>query len=182
MRKNRTFQKSQVLLSLTLFPLGQWSSEVLQGNSTVRFELSNSRYVKTLSFYLILRRSKLLSQILKFLRCHKFPLGQGKSGKSRGNSKTRFGFSGSKSIGVVYSHVKFIPLFFVGLRNLLKNISRTLQKSVGLTEFYIKDSWNFEHKINNLNIPKNFTIISLDIISMYTNITQGLIVKSIKKN
>ena len=44
-----------------------------------------------------------------------------------------------------------------------------MQKTVGLDEFYIKDSWNFKDKINNLNIPKNVTIISLDIVSMYTN-------------
>ena len=65
--------RNRVLLSLTLFPLGQWNPQVLQGNSTVRFKLSDSRYVKTLSFYLILRRSKLLSQILIFLRFHAFP-------------------------------------------------------------------------------------------------------------
>ena len=81
----------------------------------MRLELSDSRYVKTLSFYLILRKSKLLSQILKFLRFHAFPLGYGKTEGSRGNSETGFGFSGSKSIEVLYSHVKFIPLFFVGL-------------------------------------------------------------------
>ena len=52
--------------------------------------------------------------------------------------------------------------------NWSKNILRSLQKTVGPNEFYIKDSWNFKHKINNLNIPNNFTIISLDIVSMYT--------------
>ena len=57
--------------------------------------------------------------------------------------------------------------------NLSKNISKSLQKTVGLNKYYIKDSGNFKHKINNLNIPKNFTIISLDIVSMYTNITWG---------
>ena len=64
--------------------------------------------------------------------------------------------------------------------NLSKCISKSLQKTVGLNEFYIKDSWSFKNKVNNLTIPKNFTIISLDIVSMYTSITWDLIVKSIK--
>ena len=64
--------------------------------------------------------------------------------------------------------------------NLSKCISKSLQKTVGLNEFYIKDSWNLKHEISNLNIPKNFTIISLDIVSMYTNITWDLVVISIK--
>ena len=49
-----------------------------------------------------------------------------------------------------------------------------------MNKFYIKDSWNFKNKVNNLTIPKNFTIISLDIVSMYTSSTWDLIVKSIK--
>ena len=64
--------------------------------------------------------------------------------------------------------------------NLSKCISKSLQKTVGLNEFYIKDSWSFKNKVSNLTIPKNFTIISLDIVSMYTSITWDLIVKSIK--
>ena len=55
-----------------------------------------------------------------------------------------------------------------------------MQKTIGLNEFYFEDSWNFIHKINNLNISKNFMIISLDIVSMYTNMTWDLIVISIK--
>ena len=55
--------------------------------------------------------------------------------------------------------------------NLSNNISKALQKTVCQNEFYIKDSWSFKHKINNVTIIKNFTIISLDIVAMYTNIT-----------
>ena len=61
--------------------------------------------------------------------------------------------------------------------NLSKDISKSLRKAVRQNEFYIKDSWSFKHKINNRTIPKNFTIISLNIVSMYTNITWDLIRK-----
>ena len=65
--------------------------------------------------------------------------------------------------------------------NLSKSISKSLQKTIEQNEFYIKDSWSFKRKINNLNITKKFNIISLDIVSMYTNITWDLITISIKK-
>ena len=43
-----------------------------------------------------------------------------------------------------------------------------MQKTVGHTEYHIKDSFEFKKKISNIHIPNNFTIISLDAVSMYT--------------
>ena len=37
--------------------------------------------------------------------------------------------------------------------NLSKNISKSLQKTVGQNEFYIKDSWSFKYKITKYNYP-----------------------------
>ena len=47
------------------------------------------------------------------------------------------------------------------------------------TEYHIKDSFEFKKKISIIHIPNNFTIISLDAVSMYTNISWNLIRKSI---
>ena len=55
-----------------------------------------------------------------------------------------------------------------------------MQKSVGHTEYHIKNSFEFKNKISNTYIPNNFTIISLDAVSMYTNISWNLIRKSVK--
>ena len=56
-----------------------------------------------------------------------------------------------------------------------------MQKTVGYTEYHIKDSFELKKKNSNTFIPNNFTIISLDAVSMYTNISWNLIRKSVKQ-
>ena len=82
-----------------------------------------------------------------------------------------------------YMNITFKTHHFIGspTSKLSINISISVQKTVRQNEFYIVDSWSFKHKINNISIPKNSTIISLDIVSMFTNITWDLKTKSIKK-
>ena len=71
---------------------------------------------------------------------------------------------------------------FIGspLYSLSKLLSKSMQKIVGHAEYHIKDSFKFKNKISNTYIPTNFTIISLDVVSMYTNISWNLIRKSVK--
>ena len=71
---------------------------------------------------------------------------------------------------------------FIGspLYNLSELLSKSMQKTVGHIEYHIKDSFEFKSKISNTYIPNNFTIISLDAVSMYTNISWNLIRKSVK--
>ena len=66
---------------------------------------------------------------------------------------------------------------FIGspLYNLYKLLSKFMQKTVVHPEYHIKDSFEFKNKISNTLIPNNFTIISLDSVSMYTNISWNLI-------
>ena len=64
--------------------------------------------------------------------------------------------------------------------NLAKLLSKSFQKIVGHTECHIKDSFEFKKKISNIYIPNNFTLVSRDAVSMYTNISWNLIRKSVK--
>ena len=41
--------------------------------------------------------------------------------------------------------------------------------------------FEFKKKISNISIPNNYTIISLDAVSMYTNISWNLIRKPVKE-
>ena len=52
---------------------------------------------------------------------------------------------------------------FIGspLYNLSKLLSKSMQKTVGHTEYYIKDSFEFKKKISNIHIPNNFTTVNI---------------------
>lgn len=58
--------------------------------------------------------------------------------------------------------------------NILKNCS-------GFNGRTIKNSYEFKAKIKNLIVPADHTIISLDIISLLTNVPYELVLKSIDK-
>ena len=61
------------------------------------------------------------------------------------------------------------------LYSLSKLLSKSMQKPVRHTEYHIKDSLEFKNKISNTYISYNFTNISLDAVSMYTNISWNII-------
>lgn len=67
---------------------------------------------------------------------------------------------------------------FSNLAKFLKNI---LSNVVNKNESYIKDSWQFKDKIKNIDIPKNYSIISLDVVSLYTNIPTNRALHLIEK-
>jgi len=48
--------------------------------------------------------------------------------------------------------------------------------------YYIRDSFDFAQRVNNLYIPENYQIVSLDAISLYTNITLDMTLESIEQN
>ena len=48
--------------------------------------------------------------------------------------------------------------------------------------YYIKDSFEFATFINGFKLPENYVLISLDVVSLYTNIHINLIIDSIKKH
>ena len=53
--------------------------------------------------------------------------------------------------------------------NIAKYLTDILKNIVNKTETYTKDSWTFKTFINQITIPDNYTLISLDVISLYTN-------------
>ena len=46
-----------------------------------------------------------------------------------------------------------------------------LNKIVGNTEFHVKNSFQFFSEINSIVIPEDFRMISLEVVSIYTNIS-----------
>ena len=48
--------------------------------------------------------------------------------------------------------------------------------------YYIKDSFDFASFINGFKLPENYVLISLDVVSLYTNIHKKLIMDSIKRH
>lgn len=65
------------------------------------------------------------------------------------------------------------------LYNLSKYLANVLKNIVGNTENSIKNSWEFSEFIKHQNVPKNYKLISLDVVSMYTNIPINLAMEMI---
>ena len=56
-----------------------------------------------------------------------------------------------------------------------------LQKNLKPPASHIDNSLKLRDKINNIKIPSVFDIISLDVVSLFTNIPENLVVQSIEK-
>lgn len=67
------------------------------------------------------------------------------------------------------------------LYNLSKFMSNILSNIINNNPHYIKDSFHFKNFINSITIPENHSIFSLDIVSLYTNIPNELIINVITK-
>ena len=63
----------------------------------------------------------------------------------------------------------------------MEKFFNNILKSVPKPFLNIKNSFEFIHKIKNLKIPNNYTMISLDVISLSTNIPLDLVLISIEK-
>lgn len=65
---------------------------------------------------------------------------------------------------------------------LAKFLSDILQKAYNNNnEYYIRDSFQFSERFNNTRLPENFVLISLDVVSLFTNIPLHLCLNSIDK-
>ena len=58
---------------------------------------------------------------------------------------------------------------------LSKQLASALTPVTGRNDFFIKDSWNFKDFIDTVSISENHHLISLDVISLYTNVPITLI-------
>nr|CAI5854710.1 unnamed protein product [Callosobruchus analis] len=63
---------------------------------------------------------------------------------------------------------------------LAKYLKDILNNIINKNPSYIKDSWHFKEKIKNINIPNNYKIISLDVVSLYTNVPIDLALRIIE--
>lgn len=61
------------------------------------------------------------------------------------------------------------------LKNVLKNV-------INQNNYYIKDSFDLKNQLKNITIPDKHILISLDVVSLYTNIPIELAISTITKN
>lgn len=65
--------------------------------------------------------------------------------------------------------------------NLSKYLSNCISNITGKNDYYIKDSFSFKEFIDNVSIPNHYKLVSLDVISLYTNIPIELVTKIIEE-
>lgn len=66
---------------------------------------------------------------------------------------------------------------FYALQKFLSNI---LSNVIGKSEYNIKNSWELSEKLKNLKLETDSRLISLDVVSMYTNIPTKIALKVLK--
>lgn len=92
-----------------------------------------------------------------------------------------------KIYGLPKLHKKDIPLrpIVSGIQSPLEPMSKFLKNIlnniINKNNYYIKDSTDFKNKIKDTKIPINYSLISLDVISLYTNVPISLATKIIDK-
>lgn len=64
---------------------------------------------------------------------------------------------------------------------LARFLSDILQRVIGKTNYHVKDSWSLKDKIKDWRCPQDHTMISLDVISLFTNIPIDMVVKTVEK-
>lgn len=64
---------------------------------------------------------------------------------------------------------------------LTKVLCRSIQSSVPLPKSTIKNSFEFINKIKNTFVPEDHVLVSFDVVSMFTNIKEHLVIDSIDR-
>lgn len=67
------------------------------------------------------------------------------------------------------------------LENVSKFLKSILQNIINRNNYYIKDSWHFRDKMKNKTIPEDHVLVSLDVVSLYTNIPTELALEVVEK-
>ena len=65
--------------------------------------------------------------------------------------------------------------------NVSKFFAKFLQNNLKLPVSHIDNSLKLLEKINNIQIPHDYDIISLDVVSLFTNVSEYLVCKAIEK-
>ena len=93
-----------------------------------------------------------------------------------------------KPYGLVKIHKDGFPIRPImsainsSLYNISKFFTQFLTKNLKKPSCHVDNSLILKEKINNLQIPPDFMIISLDVVSLFTNIPEYLVHKAIEKD
>ena len=60
-------------------------------------------------------------------------------------------------------------------------IYNDLKKAISLPKSHINNSLKFRKKIENISIPDNYILLSLDVSSLFTNVPKELVIKALDK-
>lgn len=66
--------------------------------------------------------------------------------------------------------------------NLSKFLANLLTNAFVKDEYYVKNSFQFLQSITNIVLPEGYILVSLDVISLFTNVPIDLVVECIKEN
>ena len=67
------------------------------------------------------------------------------------------------------------------LYNLSKFLADIISKNIPTSDYGIKNSFEFKEKIDNVNIKSNYTMVSFDVTSLFTNISHTSIIDAVKR-
>lgn len=66
--------------------------------------------------------------------------------------------------------------------NMSKFLANSISKILGKSEYHVRDSWEFIKFIKTIKqIPRSFKLISLDVVSLYTNVPVDLAIECIRE-
>ena len=91
----------------------------------------------------------------------------------------------AKAYGLVKIHKNGFPIRPIisainsPLYNISKFFTQFLTKNLKKPSSHVDNNLILKEKINNLQIPPDFTIISLDVVSLITNILEYLVHKAV---
>lgn len=68
------------------------------------------------------------------------------------------------------------------LKELFRLIGTPIQKIIGKTSTYVKDSWHLTDILKRFKVPSGYSLVSLDVKSLYTNIPITRVTECLKNN
>lgn len=94
----------------------------------------------------------------------------------------------AKIYGLIKLHKPGLPLrpivscINTPLYKLSKFFGEFLKHVVGLSQYHVRNSFEFVNEIKNFRTPKNFIFASFDVTSMYTNIPISMAIECVEKS
>jgi len=92
-----------------------------------------------------------------------------------------------KAYGLPKIHKENIPLRIIvssvntSLYPVAKFLSRIISEGVPCSKYQAKNSFELCNALSKINIPENYILASLDVVSLFTNVPLDLAIESVKK-